>query len=82
MTYDVYKSLAEFIDDLETVREIEFEYNGKDYSLSYFGKVAITEYNKPDTYREFETIEGFLSGYKIDGIPIKELVTAIKVVLH
>ena len=82
MTYDTYKSLAEFIDDLETVREIEFEYNGKDYSLSYFGKVAITEYNKPDTYQELETIEEFLSGYKIDGIPIKELVTAIKVVLH
>ena len=82
MTYDVYKSLAEFIDDLETVREIEFEYNGKDYSLSYFGKVAITEYNKPDTYQEFETIEEFLSLNKIDGVPIRALATAIRVTLH
>jgi len=82
MVYDVYKSLGEFINDLEVVREIEFEYNGKDYSLSYFDKIYVTEYNKPETHREFETIEEFLSEYKIDGVPIRELATAIRVTLH
>jgi hypothetical protein len=80
--YDVYKSLEDFISDLETVREIEFEYNGKDYSLSYFDKVYISEYNRPETYREYEKIEEFLADYKIDGTPIKELATKIKVTLH
>lgn len=82
MMYDVYKSLEEFINDLETVGEIEFEYNGRDYSLFYFDKVCVTEYNKPETYKEYGGIEEFLNEYKIDGIPIKDLVTKIKVTLH
>lgn len=82
MMYDVYKSLEEFISDLETVREIEFEYNGKDYSLFYFDKVCITEYDKPETYKEYRKIKEFLNEYEIDGIPMKELATKIKVTLH
>jgi len=80
--YDVYRSLEEFIEDLETIREIEFEYNGKDYSLSYFEKVHIAEYDKPETHKEYDTIEEFLNEFKIDGIPIKELATKIKVIFH
>ncbi|SFQ45414.1 hypothetical protein SAMN05444406_15313 [Caldicoprobacter faecalis] len=44
--YDTYSSLQEFIDDLKAVGEIEFEYNDKDYSLLYYDKIYICEYNK------------------------------------
>jgi hypothetical protein len=48
----------------------------------YYDKIYICEYNKPETEKEYNTIEEFLNGYKIDGIPIKELATKIKVFAH
>jgi len=82
MMYDSYKDLNEFIEDLENVGEIEFELDGKDYSLCLIDKVYIAEYNKPETQKEYDSIEEFLDKYKIDGVPIKELVTKIKVFAH
>jgi len=79
---DTYSSLQEFIDDLKAVGEIEFEYNDKDYSLLYYDKIYICEYNKPETEKEYDTIEEFLNEFKIDGIPIRELATRIKVIFH
>ncbi|MCM8901318.1 hypothetical protein KVG29_08805 [Caldicoprobacter algeriensis] len=80
--YDVYNSLDEFIDDLKTVREIEFKHNDKHYSLLYYDKIYICEYNKPETEEEYDTIEEFLNNYKIDGTSIKDLATRIKVIFH
>ncbi|BCS82386.1 hypothetical protein [Anaerocellum diazotrophicum] len=82
MMYDTYSSLKEFIDDLKAVGEIEFEYNDKHYSLLYYDKIYICEYNKPETEEEYDTIEEFLNNYKIDGTSIKDLATRIKVIFH
>lgn len=82
MMYDTYKDLNGFIEDLERIGEIEFEYKGKDYSLLYYDKIYICEYNKPETEKEYDTIEEFLDDYKIDGVPIRELATEIKVFAH
>lgn len=82
MMYDTYKDLNEFIDDIERIGEIEFEYKGKDYSLLYYDKIYICEYNKPETEKEYDTIEEFLDDYKIDGVPIRKLATEIKVFAH
>ncbi|MDI3528712.1 MAG: hypothetical protein PWQ23_531 [Thermoanaerobacter sp.] len=80
--YDTYSSLKEFVDDLKAVGEIGFEYGGKDYSLLYYDKIYICEYNKPETEKKYDTIEEFLNNYKIDDTPIKELATKIKVFAH
>ncbi|SHF31444.1 hypothetical protein SAMN02745195_02354 [Thermoanaerobacter uzonensis DSM 18761] len=82
MMYDTYKDLNEFIEDIERIGEIEFEYKGKDYSLLYYDKIYICEYNKPETEKEYDTIEEFLDDYKIDSVPIRELATEIKVFAH
>jgi hypothetical protein len=80
--YDTYKDLNEFIEDIERIGEIEFEYKGKDYSLLYYDKIYICEYNKPETEKEYDTIEEFLNNYEIDGTRIKDLATKLKVIFH
>jgi len=80
--YDTYSSLEEFIEDLSKVGEIGFEYGGKDYSLLYYDKIYICEYNKPETEKKYDTIEEFLNEFKIDDIPIKELAAKINVFAH
>lgn len=82
MMYDTYKDLNEFIEDLERIGEIEFEYKGKNYSLLYYDKIYICEYNKPETEKEYDTIEEFLNNYEIDGTRIKDLATKLKVIFH
>ena len=82
MMYDTYKDLNEFIEDLERIGETEFEYKGKNYSLLYYDKIYICEYNKPETGKEYDTIEEFLNNYEIDGTCIKDLATKLKVIFH
>jgi len=82
MMYDTYSSLEDFVDDLKAVGEIEFEYSNKHYSLLYYDKIYICEYNKPETEKEYNTIEEFLNNYEIDGTRIKDLATKLKVIFH
>lgn len=81
--YDKYKNLKEFITDIDDVGEIIFQYNGKEYSLDYDGeKINIAESFKQETEQTFNGIDDFINNFKLDGKPIKDIVTELEVIAH
>jgi hypothetical protein len=80
---DKYKDLTDFYEDVETVGEIEFSYNGKYYTLCYVENgLSIAEYYKPETEQIFESPEDLAEKFVVDGRRFKDFVTEVEVLFH
>lgn len=80
---DKYKNLQDFLDDINTMGDIEFSYAGTNYSIYFDGEeFYIAEFDKPETGQTFKSPEDFAEHFKVEGKPFKAFVTDIDVLLH
>lgn len=76
--YDMFKSLEEFIDNMQRGGEIEFFYKNQKYSITRpQGKICFIKIGDEFSEKFFDNIDSFLE-YKIDETKIKDIATVIE----
>ncbi len=76
-----YNSIDELIQDLKSFKDIEFGYNGREYSICpVHGIYAAGEAWEPSI--EFETIDELLENFRVQGKKLEEIITDIELYLH
>ncbi|MBO8158837.1 hypothetical protein [Thermosyntropha sp.] len=82
--YDKYKTIEDFIAEIDSNFDIEFEYGGKYFSICPTLKgPSIAEWGKEDeTEATFENGEALVNNYVINGRLLKDIVKEINVLSH
>lgn len=80
-----YKNSQEFVDDCNLGLDIEFDYKGIGYGVFGWTKGGPTAFRK-DQYGAFEqqfpTPDQMLNEFKIDGKPLRDIITQVELLLH
>lgn len=76
-----YRSIDELVDELKSFYDIEFEYNGKIYSICPVNGVYIAgEANGED--QKFKTIDDLINNFRLDGKLLKDVILELKILVR
>lgn len=76
-----YDSAEDLIADINEGNEIEFSYNGKMYSITYWeDSICIIEFYQDDTEKLYKTAEELVNDYTLQGHVLKDIIQDIEVV--
>lgn len=74
-----FKTISDFKWCMKQVGEVEFEWNGKDYSITHpEGMINICKSGTEENEKDYETADKALE-YVIDGQRLREIITKVKV---
>ena len=75
---DRFKTISDFKDCMARHGEVEFEWNGKNYSITHPDKISISEANKHDTEKMCNTADEVLE-YKVGDDRLRDVITQVTV---
>lgn len=73
-----FKTISDFNDCMCWHGDVEFEWNGKNYSITHPNKISISEANKQDTENRCSTVDEVLE-YKISDVRLRDVITQVTV---
>ena len=73
-----FKTISDFKDCMRWHGEVEFEWDGKDYSITHPDKISISEANKHDTEKLCSTADEVLE-YKVGDVRLRDVITQVTV---
>lgn len=78
-----YGSIEEFRQDVEMKFDIEFRFKGIEYTVLSWtdGGPTIGRQNSDEDF-QFPDFDAMVDGYKINGVPLRQLVDQIEILLH
>lgn len=76
-----YRDIQQLIDEIKEFHDIEFEYNGKSYSICPVNGIYSVAGDDLDPI-DFNTIEDLINNCKIQGKFLRNIILDIEVYLH
>lgn len=73
-----FKTISDFKDCMIRNGEVEFEWDGKNYSITHPDKISISEANKHSTEKLCSTADEVLE-YKIGNVRLRDVITQVTV---
>lgn len=73
-----FKTISDFKDCMRWHGEVEFEWNGKNYSITHPDKISISEANKQETEKLCSTADEALE-YKVGDDRLRDVITQVTV---
>lgn len=73
-----FKTMSDFKDCMIRNGEVEFEWDGKNYSITHPDKISISEANKHNTEKLCSTADEVLE-YKIGNVRLRDVITQVTV---
>lgn len=73
-----FKTISDFKDCMRWHGEVEFEWDGKNYSITHPDKISISEANKHGTEKLCSTADEVLE-YKVGDVRLRDVITQVTV---
>lgn len=73
-----FKTISDFKDCMIRNGEVEFEWNGENYSITRPDKISISEANKRETEKLCSTVDEVLE-YKVGDVRLRDVITQVTV---
>lgn len=84
VSYDKYNSVAELVHEIDSNFDIEFEFEGRKFSIcpSNSGPSIAEWYNEDETEKKFKNGNELVENYVINGHLLQDIVTELNIISH